>query len=133
MKKFITSVVIIIILIALAILLSVQHAPLKNSAGDVSDPIAIADYACDAGKTIQAVYYDGTTTPSIDGKTPPVPGGSVAVTLSDGRTMKLHQTLSADGARYADAKESFVFWNKGNGVMVLENGSQTSYKNCISK
>jgi membrane-bound inhibitor of C-type lysozyme len=38
--------------------------------------------------------------------------------------LDLAQTVAASGARYADADESFVFWNRGNGALVLENGKQ---------
>lgn len=47
------------------------------------------------------------------------------------------QTLSADGARYSDGEpslnndETFVFWNKGNGALVLENNEEKSYIGCI--
>src|SRR4051812_36741869 len=70
-------------------------------------------YACDKGKTIAAAFYDGEAKPAADMSTPPVPGGSAALTLSDGRSMTIHQTISADGVRYANADESFVFWTKG--------------------
>ncbi|MDE2078863.1 MAG: MliC family protein [Patescibacteria group bacterium] len=63
---------------------------------------------------------------------PPTPGGSVAITLSDGRAMTLPQTISADGARYANADESFIFWSKGNGAFVME-GNATTYANCVQQ
>jgi membrane-bound inhibitor of C-type lysozyme len=88
-------------------------------------------YSCDAGKTITAVYYQGESKPAPSPDQPPVPGGSVALTLSDGRTMTLPQTISADGTRYANADESFVFWGKGNGALVLENNQQKTYIGCI--
>lgn len=94
-------------------------------------PIATVDYSCDSGKTITAVYYKGVTIPGTPGQ-PPVPGGKVDLTLSDGRAMTLPQTISADGIRYANADESFVFWSKGNGALVLENNQQKSYIGCIA-
>jgi membrane-bound inhibitor of C-type lysozyme len=45
--------------------------------------------------------------------------------------MTLPQTLSADGTRYANADESFVFWGKGNGALVLENGEEKNYIGCV--
>ena len=95
-----------------------------------SQPINTATFACSAQKSITAAFYEGTATPSVDLNTPPTPGGSVALTLSDGRTMTLAQTISADGARYANADGSIVFWNKGNGVTFTENNQQT-YTGCI--
>lgn len=44
--------------------------------------------------------------------------------------MTLAQTISADGVRYANADESFVFWTKGNGAFVMEGNDQT-YANCV--
>src|SRR5581483_12293852 len=35
----------------------------------------------------------------------------------------------ASGARYANADESFIFWNKGTTAFITENG-QTTYANC---
>jgi membrane-bound inhibitor of C-type lysozyme len=75
-----------------------------------------ASYACNDSKTIKATFYTGSTT----------------IALSDGRTMTLGQTVSADGGRYANPDESFVFWSKGNGALVLENNAQKSYMGCIT-
>jgi membrane-bound inhibitor of C-type lysozyme len=46
--------------------------------------------------------------------------------------MTLPQVISADGARYAktDNDESFVFWTRGNGAFITENGT-TTYDNCV--
>lgn len=77
---------------------------------------ATASYACNDSKTINATFYTGSTT----------------IALSDGRTMTLSQTVSADGGRYANPDESFVFWSKGNGALVLENNVQKSYIGCVA-
>lgn len=61
-------------------------------------PISTVHYACADDKTIDATYY----------------ADKVALTLGDGRTMTLPQTMSGSGIRYANADESFVFWSKGN-------------------
>jgi membrane-bound inhibitor of C-type lysozyme len=45
--------------------------------------------------------------------------------------MTLLQTISADGVRYANTDDSFVFWSRGNGALVLENGQEKSYIGCI--
>lgn len=55
----------------------------------------------------------------------------VRLALSDGRTMTLPQTISASGARYASADESFVFWNKGDGAFVQEEGDMVTYGECV--
>lgn len=93
--------------------------------------IASASYACDGGRTITAAFYQmpGPPPAVVPGE-PPQPNGFVWVSLSDGRQMTLAQTISADGARYANPNESFVFWTKGNGAMVMDNAT-TTYTNCV--
>ena len=93
-------------------------------------PLASVSYLCDGGQTIDASFYDGTTTPAILAGQPPMPTGHVALTLDDGRTLELPQTISADGARYANSDESFVFWSKGQGALVTD-GSAGDYTGCI--
>lgn len=46
------------------------------------------------------------------------------------RTLYLQQTISASGARYADDKESIVFWNKGDTAFMTEGGTST-YADCV--
>lgn len=79
----------------------------------------VVDYTCDGGKTIVAEYLNSTN--------------QVDLTLSDGRSMVLNQAVSADGARFANADETFVFWNTGNTAFVEEgvNGT-TTYSNCVA-
>lgn len=90
-----------------------------------------AYFSCDKGKTIDATFYIGETKVPVNEGEPPVPGGSVKILLSDGRAMTLGQSISADGARYANTDESFVFWDKGNGALVLEDNVEKSYMGCI--
>ena len=93
-------------------------------ASDTAIPIATATYACNGGKNIIAKYYNGQTKQSLIPDGPPDPGGKVKLVFSDGRkTTTLPQTISADGTRYANSDESFVFWGKGNGAIILENGA----------
>jgi len=93
-------------------------------------PIAQATYLCDGGRTIQAAFYKGEEH-AVEPGQPPVPSGSVKLVLSDGRNFDLAKTLSADGGRYANADESFVFWDKGDTALVLENGAEKDYKGCL--
>jgi len=44
----------------------------------------------------------------------------VDLSLPDGRKLSLAQVLSASGARYANADESIVFWNKGRTAFLQE-------------
>lgn len=96
-------------------------------------PVNTVSYVCKGGKTITAAYYQGENKPAPAPGEPPTPTGSVALTLSDGRTMTLSRTLSADGLRYANADESFIFWGKGDGALVLENNQEKSYTDCVTR
>ncbi len=89
-------------------------------------------YACRGQKTIDAAFYQGKEVPVKPGE-PPIPTGSATLALSDGRHFNLPQTISADGARYANADESFVFWSKGDGALVLENNVEKNYTNCVAQ
>jgi putative hemolysin len=89
------------------------------NARSASTPKAIrAKYACDAGKTIDALYVNGAQS-------------SVSLALSDGRKLSLPQAISASGARYATSDESIVFWNKGNTAFIEENG-KLAYSGCAA-
>ncbi len=94
-----------------------------------SSPIAQATYNCNDGKTVGASFYKGESKTVQPGEMP-VPTGSVKIVLSDGRSFDLPQTISADGGRYANADESFIFWSKGDGAIVMENNVE-SYTGCV--
>lgn len=91
-----------------------------------------AMFTCDGGMTADATFFQGTTTAAASAGQPPIPGGSVHLVLSDSRVLTLPQTISADGARYANANESFVFWNVGDTATITENGT-TTYANCVDR
>ena len=129
MKNWTKIIILVIALVIIALLIwKGGSSPTASS----SKPVATVEYSCDAGKAILATFYQGPTKPATSAGGPPTPGGSVALTLSDGRTMTLNQTVSADGGRYANADESFVFWGKGNGALVLEGGVSKDYTGCIA-
>lgn len=144
MKKNILIILAVIIVAVGGWYLSTHPAPQTptqnggNESANGEQPIATAHYQCDGRKTIDAAFYEGGAAPEVKPGEPPVPTGSAKVALSDGRTMSLHQTISADGGRYSDGdpmtqgSESFVFWSKGNGALVLENNEQKSYIGCIT-
>lgn len=94
-------------------------------------PVAQATYLCNDRKNITAAFFGGQPA-SVNPGEPPTPTGSVELTFDDGKTMELSQTLSADGARYAAADESLVFWSKGNGALVLEDGAEKNYVGCVT-
>jgi membrane-bound inhibitor of C-type lysozyme len=128
MNKKVIILIVIVIIVATALVIMRNGAKVQV----VEQPVATVTYACNAGRTITAAYFQGANKPATDPNLPPTPGGSVALTLSDGRIMTLAQTISADGVRYANTDESFVFWSKGNGVLVLENNVEKSYIGCIA-
>ena len=80
-------------------------------------PVASAVFKCDGGKSIDATFY----------------ASSVDLKLSDGRSFKVPQAMSASGARYANADETFVFWNKGDTAFVTEgkDGKET-FSGCVT-
>jgi membrane-bound inhibitor of C-type lysozyme len=108
-----------------------NKSPLSSSSPSPSpSPVAQVTYICNGDKTIDAAFYKGEPKPVEPGE-PPIPSGSVKIVLSDGRSFNLPQTISADGSRYANSDESFVFWSKGNGALVLENNVEKGYIGCI--
>jgi len=78
-----------------------------------------AAFACEGGRAIDAEFDNA-------------PKPLVRLGLSDGRAMALPQALSASGARYANADESIVFWNKGD-TAFLEEGGKTTFAGCVVK
>ncbi len=129
MRKYKLSIIIAIIIAiitAIFVLKSEQQKIIKESL------LNSLIYSCDGGKTITAQLYEGeaaSTTPGM----PPTPGGIANIKLSDERNMTLRQTISADGVRYTNEDESFVFWSKGDSALVLENGAEKNYMNCAVK
>jgi membrane-bound inhibitor of C-type lysozyme len=126
MKKWITiGCVIVLALIAISLYSSGKHASRKL--------ITTAVYSCDNDKAITASYFDGDPAPEVGPGEMPRPTGSVDVRIGDEATATLKQTISADGARYATADESLVFWNKGNEALIMRNNSMDlDYRNCKS-
>jgi hypothetical protein len=109
----------------------VQEPPKGNGEETGSSLVASAKYICAGGKTIRADFYQGAASSSASNGEPPTPSGLVHLTLNDGTSMSLAQTISADGIRYANPDESFIFWSKGNGAVVLQENREKDYMNCI--
>lgn len=81
------------------------------------EPIATATFVCAEDKSIVAKFYPD----------------EVALTLNDGRDLALPQVISGSGARYANADESIVFWNKGNTAFLTEGtDDNVTYKDCVA-
>ncbi len=126
-KRVAAAVGLVIAVIVVSMIVLVYQKSQKEQ------PIASVRYSCDAGKTIDASFYKGATAevPAPKPGQPPTPTGYAQISLSDGRAMTLPQTISADGARYANDDESFVFWSKGNGALVLERNQEKSFIGCV--
>jgi membrane-bound inhibitor of C-type lysozyme len=118
-KQMVFWVCAIVALVAFAYFFFIQPSLSQVDLDEVvpdSDGINVT-YACAQGKEILATYI---------GK------DKVRVQLSDGRSAELPLARSASGARYANADESFVFWNKGNTAFIQESGEMT-FADCIEK
>jgi membrane-bound inhibitor of C-type lysozyme len=136
MKKIIYVSVLLVILGGLVggiyFLNRKTNSPLSSPSPSPSPLTLITEvtYLCDNNKTIKAAFYKGESKPVQPGEMP-IPSGRVKLVLSDGRNFDLAQTISADGGRYANSDESFVFWSKGNGTTLLENNVEKDYQGCI--
>ncbi len=93
--------------------------------------IATIHYGCDASHSIDAKFYQGPKASTPAPGEPPTPTGRAEVSLDGGTAESLHQTISADGQRYANSDESYVFWAKGNEALVMKNNEMDkTYANC---
>jgi len=126
MKKKILTVSLLIIIVAAFGFAAWKYFQPKSNQKLVNQ----VEFLCNEGKTIRAKIYQGPA-PAVQPGEPPMPNGRIQLVLSDGRKMTLNQTISASGVRYANPDESFVFWNKGNGALVLENNVEKSYIGCV--
>lgn len=93
--------------------------------------VSSIELICNEGKTIEASFYQVKAALSQAVGLVPTLEGSVKLKLDDGRTFDLPQAVSADGGRYANAGDVFVFWSKGNGALVLEGGAEKTYRGCV--
>ena len=97
-----------------------------------ANPVSTVRYDCAQGRTLTAAYFTGPTRTAPSGA--PLPGGHVVLTLADGKTLTLPQTLSGSGIRYANPDESFVFWSKGDTAFVEEGANRTvTYADCVGR
>ena len=131
MKPRNRAILILLVIIVVALAFAGRNTQKKElQISDLPMPLTPIFYYCNGGVNLSALYQQGAST-TVSPDQPPVPGGSVALTLGDGRTLTLDQTISADGARYANKDESIIFWSKGNGAFVLENNKEKTYSNCV--
>lgn len=104
----------VIIVVFFMLIGAKQH--MKKSAQSNMPQITSASYTCDGGKTISAQFFED----------------KAEIMLSDDRTLLLMQGLSGSGVRYTNSDESVTFWTKGN-TAFLEEGSETTYNNCVEE
>ena len=89
----------------------------RTASAEKLTPSIQATFRCADRKSIDANFINGPS------------GSSVKLVLSDGRALDLPQVESGSGARYANADESIVFWNKGN-TAFIEEGGKTTFAGC---
>jgi membrane-bound inhibitor of C-type lysozyme len=96
---------------SIARLCVVSIAALATQPLHAETPTAIAKFACQASKTIDASFY----------------ADKVELKLSDGRSLKVPRAMSGSGARYANKDESLVFWSKGDTAFITEGAGKETY------
>lgn len=75
----------------------------------------LVNFKCEGGKTITAVFERDI----------------VGITLSDGRQLVLHQSVSGSGIRYLSNDTKIEFRGKGREGELIENGA-TTYSGCLA-
>lgn len=134
MKKHLLQVILILAVIAIGVrtIITSRQTTSTPVISENRTLITKATYICDANRAIIAAYYEGQLVSQPKIGEPPVPTGSVGISLDGGAIIALNQTISASGIRYANKDESFVFWNKGETALVMRNNSvDLNYTNCI--
>jgi membrane-bound inhibitor of C-type lysozyme len=96
---------------------------------DMSTPHSSMSYRCSEGKTIEVQFVEDDQFVRDPAEQPQ---GTAILELSDGRTLELKETPSADGQRFANDDATFIFWVNGNGALILENNEERSYVGCVA-
>jgi membrane-bound inhibitor of C-type lysozyme len=108
-----------IVILSILVLTIVIRTPIQSTQNEVvveeSGTEKAYVFMCPDGQVVQAMFEDDMALVLLPGGTPEL----------------LNIAISASGARYTNQDESLVFWNKGNTVMVEENGVMT-YVDCVS-
>lgn len=126
--KTIVPVLLLLLVVGIVLFFWLRPEPLVAPIVETPKPTptATAQYICNNKKTIGARFYEGAAS------------GTAELALSDERVMSLQQTISGSGARYSngnpqiEGSETFVFWSKGNGATVTDNGDEKSYFGCVA-
>ena len=123
------SVVLALLIVAIGFLLyKNQPVPEQTESPVVTGKTT---YQCMGGHTVETVFMTQGPVPESVPGLPPASNALVSISLDGAQDISLPQAVSADGSRYANADESLVFWSKGNGAMVLQNGKEDIFQNCI--
>jgi membrane-bound inhibitor of C-type lysozyme len=137
MKNKIILVLMLIIVVGILEALYVLHdKSLLPKLGELQNKqvIATVTYSCSGDKFIRAQYLEGDPAMPVSADKTPKPTGKVEVSLNGEASTTLGQTISADGARYANFDESFVFWSKGDTALIMHNNSMDqTYTNCVAR
>ena len=125
-KQIILLLVLVALLFALQALFKVKigvpgkvKAPSAPEQSTQTDTSITARFLCKNGAFIDAKFFNQDPR-------------HVEISLSDERAFSLPQAMSASGARYANADESIVFWNKGD-TAFIEEGGKTTLIDCAIK
>lgn len=118
--KLLVALLILIVLIVFGVVSSLKNKKAEQPV--VEEQPILARFECANSSFIDAEFINKKE------KT----GNSVNLVLSDERKFSLMQVISASGARYANADESFVFWNKGD-TAFIEEGGKITYTDCAVK
>jgi membrane-bound inhibitor of C-type lysozyme len=105
--------------------------PANVSAVETKPLVGTIRYGCYQQKSITADYREEPVLGQGELGKPFLPKGSVHLVLSDGREITLSETISDNGARYANPKQTFVYWGKGNKSFVLEENTTMTFTNCV--
>lgn len=94
--------------------------------------IASVRYICDEEKTFLAIFFDSkkTTENFAYDQNSATLNASVVLKLDDGRNFDLNHTVSAEGLRYSNKDQTFVFWEKATGAVILEFDTERFYRGC---
>jgi len=115
-----------------AVIFFATHTPVPPASIEQA-PVAAAVYTCDSNRYISAAFYEGPEAPEPLPGQPPTPTGWLEVSFDGSASTTLAQTLSADGARFANEDESLIFWNKGNEALIMHgNNMDLEYTNCFT-
>jgi len=94
----------------------------NSSATQLTGEIATISYTCADDKSFVARIE---LKPEATYEDP----GHAELLGADGSTLLLTQTIAASGARFANEDESIVYWIKGTGAFIQQNG-ETVYADC---